>query len=564
MTSAAMSSDNLPVSPRLARVRATVLRWRWLILMASGLLLGVTVIFPQIGLLEWVALAPALGVLLLLAADPTVRLRRLYGMGVVFFLSFLIVTFHWFFYMYPLDFADMSRPASAVVVTVACLGLSAFQAVGAALVFPLTAVALRGRWLSRRAYLHPLIPAALWTLLEWWWAHSGWSGVPWSRLSLGQAELVPMLQSAAVWGSYGITFLIVLVNGLVAYVCLYATRRLVCGMVAGGLFLGNLGGGTLRMAVYEPAGETLQVAAIQGNKSSLEYWSFSTMDEVMDTYDRLTREAVAAGAEVVVWPETGIPANVDRDRDVYDYLTGLSASCGVPILAGVFTQVEPGSPSDYNSIVVALPNGSLHETVYNKRNPVPFGEFVPYRDLVMTLIPPLAEINTLDEDIPAGEESVVFDLDEGRVGSLICFDSIYEKNARDSVKNGAQLLAVSTNDSWFQDSRGVWMHHAQSQLRAIETGRYVVRSAVTGVSSVITPTGRVSSSLGALEQGYVLDEVYLCDDRTPYMILGDWFVYLTMAVLAVALLMPMGERLGDRMRQERVLCDEKQENLSDG
>ncbi len=551
-----MTASHTPASPARggaygARIAAAVIRFRWPLLLFGGLFTGLTVIFPQIGLLEWVALLPALAVIMVMAADPQVKLRRLWGMGFGFFMAYLLVTFHWFLYMYPLDFAGMSRPASAVVVLLAWIGLSFFQAVGAAFIFPLLAVAVRGKWMARHTFLHPFLFAALWTVWEWWQAHSGWSGVPWGRLSLGQAEILPALQSAALFGSYGIAFLLVAVNGVLAYLVLHPDRRILCAAVAGGLFFGNLGAGAIRLATAQEEGETLCVAAIQGNKSSLDYWGLGTMDEVMDTYAALTREAVAAGANLVVWPETGIPANIDRSQSVYDFVTELAAECGVPILAGVFTQVEEGSTQDHNSIVVALPEGTLHDTVYHKRNPVPFGEFVPFRRLVMTIVPPLADINTLGEDIPAGEESVVFDLEVGQVGSLICFDSIYETNARDSVKNGAQLLAVSTNDSWFRDSRGVWMHHAQSQLRAIETGRYVVRSAVTGVSSVISPTGEVLSSLDALETGYVLDEVCLSDTTTPYAVIGDAFVYLCIAVSAVAVLFPLGVHIVKSMLRKR-------------
>ena len=444
----------------------------------------------------------------------------------------------------------MSRLASAVVVGFACLGLSLFQALGAALLFPLMGLALRGRWLSSHPILHPVLFACLWTALEWWQAHSGWSGVPWARLALGQANMVPILQSATLFGSYFITFLIVLVNGLLAYLLLNPSKRVLCGALAAGVFLGNLTFGAIRMATFTDDGETLKAAAIQGNQSSLEYWSFSTMSDVMEVYGDLSREAAAEGAEIIVWPETCIPANIDRSASVYRYVTELAEECGVPILCGLFTQVEEGSPADYNSIVVALPDGTIHDTVYNKRNPVPFGEFVPFRKLVMTLVPPLAEINTLDEDIPAGEDSVVFVLKEGNVGSLICFDSIYERNALDSIANGARLLAVSTNDSWFRDSRGVWMHHAQSQLRAIETGRYVVRSANTGVSSVINAKGEVLESLGALKTGYVLEEVRLSDRVTVYSVIGDVFAYLCIAACAAGILAPAAERFTAGRRRE--------------
>ena len=531
-------------------LRDSVSKRKWLILPLGGILFALTVIFPQIGSFEWIALIPALLAILTLIPDPTVKYRRLYGLGLVFFWPFYAVNFHWFFYMYPLDFAGMSRPASAVVVTVACLGLSLFQALGAALLVPLMGVATRGKWLSKHTILHPILFACLWTALEWWQAHSGWSGVPWARLAIGQAENVLSLQSAAIFGSYFITFLIVAVNGLLAYMFLHPSRRVLCAALAAGLVFGNMAFGAIRMAAVKDMGEPVKVAAIQGNKGSLENWSLTTMDKVMEVYGELSREAAENGAELIVWPETCIPANIDRQGWVYEYVTELSQECGVPILCGLFTRVAEGSDADYNSIVAALPDGTVHGTVYNKRNPVPFGEFVPFRDLVMTVIPPLAEINTLDEDIPAGADSVVMELDVGNVGPLICFDSIYERNALDSIGNGAQILAVSTNDSWFTDSRGVWMHHAQSQLRAIETGRYVVRSANTGVSSVINDRGEVLELLEPLKTGYVLEEAYLSDRVTVYSVIGNVFAYVCVAVCAAAFLCPVAERVTDRFREK--------------
>ena len=339
------------------RIRELAVRYRWLILIPCAFFFGLSVIFPQIGLLEWVLLIPALAVFFTMASDPAVKYRRLYGMGLAFFWVFYAVAFHWFLYMYPLDFAGMSHAASAVVVGFACLGLSLFQALGAALLLPLLGVAVRGRFLSKHPLLHPLLFACLWTSLEWWQAHSGWSGVPWARLSLGQAEAVAILQSASLFGSYLITFLIVLVGGLLTHLLLHPDHRALCGGLAAALFLANLGFGAVRMAVMEEGDERITAAAIQGNKSSLEHWNVSSMDEVMGVYGDLSRKAAAEGADIIVWPETSIPANIDRSARVYTYITELARECGVPILCGVFTRVEEGSDADYNSIVVALPDG---------------------------------------------------------------------------------------------------------------------------------------------------------------------------------------------------------------
>lgn len=513
-------------------------RWIfWLLLLSGALLLGLCILFPALGVLEWVALAPSGLAILTAARDRSIRLRRMYGYGFCFFGCFYLVNFHWFLYMYPLTFAGLSDAASAVVVAVAWFGLSALQTVGAAALFPLFALAVRGKFLSGKPTLHPLLFAALWAAREWIQANMGWAGVPWARLPLGQVGLRLTLQSAAYFGSYFITFLLAGVGMLLADLLLHPDRARLCGILAGSLLVGNLALGGLRLLTRPAEGDAVQVAAVQGNMSSLEKWSGNSSAISAERYEALTRQAAEEGATLIVWPETALTVSIGRAVSSRDRLSRLARETGTTLLVGAFTSgTGTDSSRQYNSIVAFLPDGSMSETVYSKQKPVPFGEFVPYRELVMLLVPPLADIGMLESDLLVGGCSEVFDLGVGRVGSLICFDSIYESTALDSVRRGAQLLAVSTNDSWFQDSRGVWMHNAQSSLRAIETGRYVVRAGNTGVSSVIDPTGRVTAELDPLLTGYVPGTVRLCDEQTLYTRTGNLFAYLCAALCAAAVL----------------------------
>ena len=136
------------------------------------------------------------------------------------------------------------------------------------------------------------------------------------------------------------------------------------------------------------------------------------------------------------------------------------------------------------------------------------------------------------EDLLWGEDTAVMDTDYGNIGSLICFDSIYDGLSVDSVRAGAEMLCLSTNDSWFGASAGVYMHNAQSQLRAIENGRYVVRSANTGISTVIDNKGNVLTMLDPLVEGYVIEDVEVRSSTTLYTAIGNSFVYA--AILAYA------------------------------
>ena len=133
----------------------------------------------------------------------------------------------------------------------------------------------------------------------------------------------------------------------------------------------------------------------------------------------------------------------------------------------------------------------------------------------------------------AGERTEIFDTELGKLGSLICFDSIYEQLTIDTVRDGAEILLVSSNDSWFRDSAAVYQHQVQSQLRAIESGRYVVRAANTGISSIIAPDGTVKQILDPLVDGYIVDEIVAVSEPTLYMKIGNLFVYLCILFTAL-------------------------------
>lgn len=499
-------------------------RNRWICLTASAILLGITVCFPVVGLLEWIALVPMALVLFVEARREKFSFIKAYLTGLAIFEIYLAVIYHWFFYMYPLDFLGMSRGSSAVVVTVACFGLAFLHAIPSALFFPLLLVAARGKAVKRYPILMPILAAALWCIAEWALT-LGWSGVPWARLALGQMALLPMVQTASVFGSYGITFLIVLVNFLLAYAVLEKKRMAVAVSLL--LVAINLAAGGL-LTLRDPAeGEPIRMAAVQGNISSKDKWDDDSFIDALTVYTRYTQRAALDGATVVVWPESVVPYSINEMPSVDSYLRTLATTEEIHLLVGGFLT---DGDDIYNAIYAYAPDGSLNETYYFKRRLVPFGEFLPMEGFVRTFIPPLAELNTLSKDLEAGKDSNIIRTDTGNFGCLICFDSIYEELVRDSVGDGAEIILLSTNDSWFSDSAALYMHNRQAALRAIENGRYVVRSANTGISSIITPHGEILDSVGALRKGYAVENVYLKTNMTLYNRIGNVVVWLSMAL----------------------------------
>ncbi len=515
-------------------------RWLWqtergrsILLAISGILTGLCVSFDALGALEWVAPVPALAVFFSRVADPAIPLRKLYRDGFVFNYAFSVVVFHWFVYMYPLDFVTDYRAVALCIVLVAVLGLSLLQTLFGALVPVLLAMMARGRLLRRFPILQTVTVAALWCVREWIWTLT-WSGVPWGRLALGQTALPIMIASARWFGSYFITFVIVLVNAAIAYALLHKSMRRLCALIGTGAFALQLICGSIILTVQsrnEPEA-TVTVAAIQGNIGSADKWNVGWR-ECYDIYYDLSEQAAAAGADLIVWPETAVPVELERYPDKMHDLCKLAREYETVLLLGVFADGEAGE--SYNAIRAIDADGNMMETIYVKRHLVPFGEYVPLRALIEILCPPLLEISQLASEVTPGTDAAIFDTVAGKIGSMICFDSIYEALAIDSVRSGAQLLAISTNDSWFFDSTAVYMHNAQAKLRAVETGRSVVRAANTGVSSLIDSQGRENARLDALETGIVQGEIALYNDMTLYTRTGNVFVWLCIGVLLALL-----------------------------
>jgi apolipoprotein N-acyltransferase len=200
--------------------------------------------------------------------------------------------------------------------------------------------------------------------------------------------------------------------------------------------------------------------------------------------------------------------------------------CGADILVGMFTHNDDGALQ--NSLVLFNRDGSISEDVYVKRRLVPFGEYVPMRGLFEVLIPPLTEVAMLEDDIARGTDSGLIDWNGTSIGSLICFDSIYESETLESVRDGAELLILCTNDSWFDGTAAMNMHLAQAKMRAVESGRYVVRAANTGISAIIDGQGRTVDALDSMMCDIMVCRVGTTSRMTLYGYVGNMWVYLAM------------------------------------
>lgn len=523
----------------------------WILLILGGIFTALTQMVDWLSPFAFCSMIPAV-IALCRSAEQKLRFRKVYLIGLAFALPYFLTVFHWFFYLYPMEFLGVTESYALLIVLTCWLGLSLLQG---------TTFACFGiffRQCSAHPKLMPVLFAAVWTFSEWLQTLT-WAGVPWARLALSQTDSLAMIQSANLFGSLFVGFLIALVNGILGYAVyrllefekgLRVTavsrewKRLVPAVgLAVAIVAVNLGYGTLSI-VIERDGEvenTLSVGLIQGNIVSGEKWDENAEDP-LELHLRLSEEAIEAGAtDVILWAETVINYPVKKYPYVVDRISDFAVRHDVHLFVGTFEKIDGKS---YNSILCFFPDGSVEETPYGKQHLVPFGEYLPMENFIRAVLPQLADLNLFDSPITPGEGSAILTTEYGKIGRLVCFDSIYEPLARRSTADGAEILLLSTNDSWYLDSPAVYQHNAHAQLRAVENGRAILRAANTGISSLITRNGEVTAFLEPLVEGVVVGTAVTSTHRTLYSYIGDLWVALCFGFM----LFEAGTRIARRVK----------------
>lgn len=370
--------------------------------------------------------------------------------------------------------------------------------------------------------------AALWVIGEWVLS-LGSLAFPWGGTAVSLTGFLPYLQTVSLFGKYFITFITAAGCFAIAYAIFRKVRIFAVGG-AGIILLNSLVGA---MIWYTPVekGDSFSVAAIQGNILSNEKWDSANNGTIFERYISMTENAAENGADLIILPESAIPQVFVPNGTIHKALSEISETHNVTIISGVhYYDTETGE--SYNAVIAVLPDGSgtLSER-YDKRHLVPFGEFIPLVNVIGELFPFVAEFNEGTSDLTAGNEAVVIETEYGKIAPLVCFDSIFLQFASESVDDGAELLAVVTNDSWFNDSTGIYTHLRHSQLRAIENRRVVMRAANTGISAFIDEHGRILTQTAPLVRDTAYAEVYAIDSLTLYTQVGDVFLYISFIVI---------------------------------
>jgi len=505
---------------------------RILRLVISAVLFSLGFIWDGCFLLNWVALAP----LAFEIFHGHKTLKRVFSSLFCFFFVFYVCAYSWLISLYPLDFAGLGTGGSIAVIII---GLTVIPLLHS---FEMSLSIFAFHLISRKMSLtFRCVALSFGYVLGEYVQGLGPLGFPWARIYVSQISNLLSLQSAKLFGAYFVTFVVILVNCLIAAALLdkkYVKRYAASAFAV--FALNNLYG-VLSVASTQAKynnESAFDAVVLQGNVSSYEKWDSNVSS--YDKYISLANEAAAFCKDndiepsVAVLPETAFPTvshDIENGKIVKSYSAAragktIAQILSCPVLTGTFT--DDLDKGEYNSLVCYNDDGSIGG-VYHKTKLVPFGEFVPYRSVITALFPPLAEINMLSDDLAAGDITQPINADGINAACLVCFDSVFSETARAQVKNGAEIIAVSTNDSWYKTSKALEHHGAHSVMRAIENSRPVVRSANTGISMLIEPTGKIVCTSDVNETQFLAGTLHKSDDVTLYTVTGDITLYCCFA-----------------------------------
>lgn len=369
--------------------------------------------------------------------------------------------------------------------------------------------------LARRWHLGALGFAGLWVIADWL---RGWlfTGFPWLYGGYALVD-TPLRGLAPLAGVWAVTLVALVLS--VTVVELIRRRGRAPVPLAAAILLSALAlvGGHLNFT--RPSGPPQQVALVQGNIPQNLKWLITMRDRTREIYANLTEDLPPN--TLVVWPES---AMIQFYQDIKPFVDGVGrevAAKGGALITGLpWRDASQFPPLYHNSIAVV---GTDHDGVYHKQKLVPFGEYVPFEDLLRGLIPffnlPMSSFTPGQPDQPnlhaLGQE----------IAPFICYEILYPDLVAARTQDADVLLTIS-NDAWFGDSAGPHQHFEMARMRAVETGRWLLRDTNNGLTGIIDPQGKVIDTLPQFTRDVLIGSYRPMQGTTPFMVAGVWPVML--------------------------------------
>jgi len=406
--------------------------------------------------------------------------------------------------------------------------------------------------------------ASAWVVMEWIrsWAFTGF---PWLPLAATQWQRPLVLQIASVTGAWGVSFLLVYFNAAIAlYVRalltvkrgtswwqrlspeLYSALLLLFGAVLAGV--GPLGGPARMVNAF-------RVGFVQPYLSIEEKWNRESAQAVLDDLEQVTVMASYLEPDLILWPEAPAPFPIKGSEMMRGWIEELARRVETPLLVGNIAVEFGADGADerwYNAVFHVDPQaGAAVDSYYSKRHLVPFGEYVP----LARVLPFLSKVVPHGGNFYRGDAPVLQPIRVGgttlRFGPLVCYEDVFPQLARASVRAGADVLFVATNNVWFGEGAGAYQHAAHSVLRAVENRRPVLRCGNGGWSGWIDENGVIRHVVTGPDNSIYVRKVDVIDfgrsaqwagRESFYTRHGDWFVWLCIGLAAAIAIVVRGLR----------------------
>lgn len=366
------------------------------------------------------------------------------------------------------------------------------------------------------------IPAG-WSLFEW---IRGWilSGFPWLHLAYAQTDS-PLGGYATVAGVYGTGLVVAFCAVLLAAVVIYSGRvRVLSALVFVLLFV--VGGLFKQVAWTQSYGDPIKVSLIQGNVSQHIKWKRSERWKQLDLYRTLTQQLW--DSDLVIWPETAVPAFYHQLKDSYFAALGKEARAHKTDIMVGLPLVDQSTQQYYNGVVSVGSKISF----YKKQHLVPFGEYVPLESLLRGLIGffnlPMSSFSA------GGSDQPLIEVAGQKVGTSICYEDAFGELVIQALPEATLLVNVS-NDAWFGTSIAPHQHLQMARMRALESGRPLLRATNTGVTAIIDEQGALQAVAPQFRQYILSGRVQPMSGATPYVMTGNLpVVLIILSMLIVA------------------------------
>lgn len=460
----------------------------------------------NLGFLAWFALAP-----LTISIWKAKNIKSALIAGLISGFCFYLGILYWIYF---------TMLAGGVNVGISLLGWLALSFI---LSFEFILIACFGFYLKRTGPLaYPYVFAAGWVLLEWAKIFLTFKAVwfPWFMLGYTQWQYLKIAQVVSFTGIYGLSFALSF-----------------CGVLAGMFFI-NRDKLLTKILRSAPALFLIGGLLLYGNfelkqdcKYSFENISFSVLQPSIDFYKKWDEKYVlwirsridgllekTEKSDIIVWPENSLPGWID-EPELIDWLKKISLKYKSRNIIGSASQAD----GKYVSSFLLNDKGEI-ESVYNKRQLVPFGEYVPLRPVLSDFID---VIGSLGEFEKGAMKQNLFKVGDFKIANAICYESIFPYLLRDDVLRGADIFVNITNDGWYLNTAAPNQHFLVNIFRAIENRRSLIRAANNGISALINPWGRTIKKLNLNEYAVlnVQAPVYKDYGLSFYSKHGDWFVF---------------------------------------